>query len=326
MSTHPSPTIHVSAPSRLHFGLLRLPAVSDGPRTRHFGSVGLMIEQPGVHVSVEPALEWSAAGPLAERALAFAQQAVQALADGKPAFAIRVVRAPQEHIGLGVGTQLGLAVSRAVSRALGHDLRAVELAALAGRGERSGIGVHGFEHGGFLIDGGRKTRTGLAPLIARQAFPEDWRVLLVLPRRVQGVHGERERAAFATLARRIDPERATEKLSRLALLRILPALVEHDLPAFGEALYEFNRSAGEVFTPVQGGPYSSAEAAEIVKAIRALGVEGVGQSSWGPALFAVAEADAAKEIKDRIESLGGDHDVIITPGANLGARTDEAVP
>ena len=44
-------------------------------------------------------------------------------------------------------------------------------AALAGRGRRSGIGLHGFAHGGLIVDGGRRSDDALPPLIARLDRP-----------------------------------------------------------------------------------------------------------------------------------------------------------
>src|SRR5204862_353231 len=82
-----------------------------------------------------------------------------------------VAACPPEHTGLGVGTQL----SRAVARAVCPGVPAVELARLAGRGNRSAIGVYGFEAGGFLVDGGKRDDAALAPLMARVDFPGDWR-------------------------------------------------------------------------------------------------------------------------------------------------------
>src|SRR6185437_1004041 len=78
-----------------------------------------------------------------------------------------------------------------------------------------------------------------------------------------------------------DPAR-TDVLCRLVLLGLLPALVERDADAFGEAVYEFNARVGEAFAPVQGGVYASARIAELVAFVRGQGVRGVGQSSWGP--------------------------------------------
>src|SRR5262249_22007345 len=158
---------------------------------------------------------------------------------------------------------------------------------------RSGLGVHGFTHGGFLVDGGKRAADGVAPLVARLAFPEEWRVVVVLPPWGRGRHGADEGAAFRALhARPAGPE-ATDRPCRLALLGMLPALAERDAEAFGEALFEFNALAGQLFAPVQGGTYADARVEELVAYCRRQGVRGVGQSSWGPAVFAVA-ADATR--------------------------------
>ena len=119
--------IRVRAPSRLHFGLLSLPAeeLSTAPQldllpARHFGGVGLMVQEPGVQLTGRSAPAWSAEGPLAERALAFAQRFSRAVSEEG------VVPPPHphhfvlggmaaEHTGLGTGTQLGLAVARALA-------------------------------------------------------------------------------------------------------------------------------------------------------------------------------------------------------------------
>src|SRR5262245_65220993 len=114
-----------------------------------------MVGRTGLAVTVEGALAWSATGPLAPRALEFARQAVESLpARERRPFHISMETAPEEHTGLGVGTQLGLAVAMAVAIECGHsDWPAAELAVRIGRGERSAIGVHGFERGGLIVEG-----------------------------------------------------------------------------------------------------------------------------------------------------------------------------
>src|SRR5262245_40672287 len=141
--------VRLTTGSRLHFGLLAL----RGANSRFFGGAGLMIESPGVSVAVEPAPSWSSSGPAAARALDFARHFVASCAALPPdtAFSIRVEQCAAEHTGLGTGTQLGLAVAAALAEALQLRLTAVELARHIGRGERSAIGIHGFEQGGFLI-------------------------------------------------------------------------------------------------------------------------------------------------------------------------------
>ena len=127
--------IRVRAASRLHFGLFA-PPPDEGPSgswpnalgqevlpARRFGGVGLMVQLPGLEVTAEPAPAWAAEGPLAERALAFAQQFARALPQPRP-HRLVVTRCAPEHAGLGTGTQLGLAVARALAAAHGLDLGA----------------------------------------------------------------------------------------------------------------------------------------------------------------------------------------------------------
>jgi beta-ribofuranosylaminobenzene 5'-phosphate synthase len=289
--------IRIRTPSRLHFGLFSLPAAhasawlnQEGAATlprRQFGGVGLMIDRPGIDLVVEPGKTWSATGPHAERALRFAQTYC-ASAGIQEAFRVRIVSAAPEHAGLGTGTQLGLAVARAIAELTGQPARdAVTLARHVGRGLRSALGVHGFDHGGFLVEGGKTTEAAISPLIAHHDFPGEWGVVLVMHGHLRGIHGGREIDAFADLARREHDDRTTETLTRIVLLGMIPALVERDLTTFGEALYDYNRRVGEMFQAAQGGLYAHPELEELIKMARAAGFSAVGQSSWGPAVFVV---------------------------------------
>jgi beta-RFAP synthase len=291
----------VETGSRLHFGLFNL---GSGPR--RFGGVGLMVEEPAVVVSVQPAREWSASGPLAERALAFAQRL-----SSEP-MALVVEKAGPAHAGLGCGTQLALAVGRAVC----PKLTPLELASRLGRGQRSAVGIHGFAQGGFLVEAG-KQGDEISPLLERVDFPPEWRILLAIPSWAEGLHGHAERRAFEE----ISPSTPSDYLQRLAMQVMLPAVAGRDLDTFGEALFEFNRRVGEAFAAVQGGPYASQRLAELVDFIRGHGVRGVGQSSWGPAIFAVATQDRAESLCASIRRRFNlpEAEAFITSARNRGA-------
>jgi beta-RFAP synthase len=325
--------IRVATPSRLHFGMLSLAPEAQPPSEvgevlwprRRFGGVGLMIEAPGVCVAVEPADTWSAEGPLADRALDFARRfgATQPPEARRP-HRILVERSSPEHMGLGTGTQLGLALARALAiSANSDDTDAIALAARIGRGQRSGLGIHGFAQGGFLLEAGRRERITIAPLVARADFPETWRLVLVLPPWGTGLHGRAELEAFAHL--RAPPATETDALCRLVLLGMLPGLIERDLATFGEALLEFNARVGELFASVQGGTYSSPRTEEVIRFVRRQGVKGVGQSSWGPAVFAVvADADQGEDLARRLRQrfLLGPDEVLCVCAANHGATVE----
>jgi beta-ribofuranosylaminobenzene 5'-phosphate synthase len=267
----------------------------DDPARRAFGGVGLMVEQPCVVVSVRPAETWQFEGPLASRAQGVALKFVAGLpeADRRP-FQVLVERCPAEHSGLGVGTALGLAVAKALAVECGFaDLSAVDLAVRVGRGQRSAVGVHGFDGGGLIVEPGKLPGEAVSPLVARVTLPDEWRVVVFTPVVHGHWHGSREQRAFDS-AKSAPRAGVTDALCRTALQGILPAALGGDLDVFGDAVHEFNRLAGEPFAAAQGGSYASPEVAALINLLRAGGVRGVGQSSWGPSVFAVvgSEADA----------------------------------
>ncbi|TJV27459.1 MAG: GHMP kinase, partial [Mesorhizobium sp.] len=70
--------------------------------------------------------------------------------------------------------------------------------------------------------------------VARLPFPEEWRVILILDHGGHGLHGDDEIAAFRSLPP--FPASGSGEICRRVLMGIMPALVEHDLPAFGAAV------------------------------------------------------------------------------------------
>src|SRR5262249_44754214 len=155
----------------------------------------------------------------------------------------------------------------------------------------------------------------------------DWRIVLVLPPWQRGLHGATEVEAFSELCRRPMPQEQTDVLCRLVLLGLLPALAEAGAGAFGGGLYEVNRPVGEGVAAVQGGVYASPRIAELIAFLRRQGVTGVGQSSWGPAVFAVVPVrDQAADVARRIgEQYGwGAQNVLVTQANSDGARLVQA--
>ena len=307
-------SVRIQTGSRLHFGLI---APGEGS-PRRFGGAGVMVARPGIDLTVEMAPQTDFAGPLAERALDIA---VKITGESAPRCRLRVLAAPPEHVGLGTGTQLGMAVAQALAALHGEAHSTAELARRAGRGRRSSVGVHGFERGGFLVDGGKRDASDrLAPLSLRLDVPAEWRFVLATPRGERGLSGGSEAEAFRALD--AVPEAAAQALSHVLLTAVVPALAEADLQACGEALYEYGVRAGECFRASQGDVFASAAVADIVRFVRSTGAAGAGQSSWGPTVWAVAEDEGrARDLARRLQEHFGRErvDVLVTAPLNRGA-------
>jgi len=287
--------VFVEAPARLHFGVLDL----SGRLGRHFGGLGAAIPCPSLLLEVVPAAKLSAKGPDAERALEFARRFL-AFHRRPEAGGLVIHRAIPSHAGLGSGTQLGLAVARGLAEVHGLPTDPVELARAVARGKRSAIGTWTFALGGFIVEGGRRVgAVGIAPLLARFAVPSTWRCVVAVPPGPRGLSGEAETAAFEQLPTPADRE--VERVSHLVLMQLLPALVEADLASFGEALSAVQRITGAWFSEQQGGIFAPGPTEELVAEMVAWGAAGVGQSSWGPAVYGLVDSgDSARELAQRV--------------------------
>ena len=241
-----------------------------------------------------------------------------------PGAAIEILEAPRSHTGLGTGTQLAMAVAHALAKLYtegGQDLGVNELAALVGRGARSAIGAHGFFHGGLIIEGGKRHHEDLSPMLVQQPFPPAWRLVLICPDRLVGIHGKLEKQAFAKMPP--IPQDVTGQMCRLVLMGILPAIIERDLTGFSRSLYELQQRVGQCFATAQGGTFADPLLERIVTFIRTQGIEGVGQSSWGPTLYAVTDSEAtAQSLADHLRARFdlSEREVIVTAADNQGCE------
>jgi beta-RFAP synthase len=293
-------SVFVEAAARLHFGVLDL----RGSLGRRFGGLGAAVPEPSLLLEVALAPAVSAQGPDATRAEAFARRflAHHGIEGGAR---LVVHRAIPPHSGLGSGTQLALAVGRALAELYGLPADPAELARAVGRGRRSAIGTWTFALGGFIVEGGRRVGSDdIAPLLARFSIPEQWRCVVAVPRGSPGLSGDAEAAAFEHLP--APAEREVERVAHLVLMQLLPALVEGDLGSFGAALTEVQRVTGGWFAPAQGGVFAPGPSATLVRRMAEWGAAGVGQSSWGPAVYGlVADAEAGRELARRVAEIVG---------------------
>lgn len=307
--------VSVTATGRLHLGFMD----PSGRQARRFGSLGISLDRPATRVRVGRGDGLTATGLERERAEPCVERVAEHLGI-QPDFKISIDQAIPSHSGLGSGTQLALAVGHAIAAMSGRAMQSGEIAALLGRGARSGIGIGAFDTGGVLLDGGHDAASAIPPIISRLDFPDAWRILLIYDEDVEGVHGACERGAFATLPD--FPEEDTADLCRRILLRALPALAEANFLDFCAEVGHLQRRMGDYFAPMQGGRYASAAVGNLLQSLEAEGRPGIGQSSWGPTGFVLAPTESeGKVLCHHLErsSLGAGLRFALAAGRNQGA-------
>jgi predicted sugar kinase len=324
--------ILLSTPSRLHAGLIEVAA----DRSHAFGGFGVAIERLGFQLlaSQSSRLQWH--GPaewsdpfrqVVERWTLFRQKEA-------PPIAIEPHQLMQWHQGLGAGTQFACAIATLLEltdtshRDQGRmvdELRSKRreswqvwgdnpetavrhLQQATGRGKRSWIGLIGFLMGGWIVDWGFPVHSldaDLPPLAhgwLQGGFPSEWTWVIAIPTAVPGVFGRQEAEGFQKAAQR--PGEWKTELLRLLEESMIPALQNDDFARFSDSLRRYGLLAGEWFAPVQGGLIRQGSVNEVSEYLQACGLQGVGQSSWGPTLFGIAPT---AEEAARIVSQGSSH-------------------
>ena len=318
--------VTVRTPARLHLGLLDL----NGGLGRLYGSIGVAIERPEIVLEAELIQEPVGARGLVveglevERVTALAQRFLEHY-PLRSRVRLRLRSSISAHIGLGSGTQLALAVGAALAQLGGLALTVPDLSLVMGRGNHSGIGIATFQQGGFVVDGGHvigADHQSVPPVLFHYPFPKGWIFVVAVPDTEPGFHGEGEQRAFQFLPPA--PSALVEKICRLLVIKMLPALLEQDIVPFGQALTEIQQLVGDCFSAAQGGRYANTVSARLIGHLLDRGAQGGGQSSWGPTVYALVEGESRavslqNEAKEFLAANGQGH-VFCVHADNLGAQ------
>ena len=294
--------IRVESPARLHLGIIDM----RGSSGRKYGSFGLALDYPLTVVEVAQSGDLVVSGNEKDRAVKFAEMFFKAVKVEGGA-EIKVLSTPPPHSGFGSGTQLALAIGTALSRLYDIDLDLLEIARIMGRGKVSGVGVYAFRYGGFILDGGHKNHD-IPPLIFRHEIPEDWYVVVGVPE-IERVWGDEEKKLMNLVSEKgLD---TSERISKIVLMNLLPAIVERDFEEFISALERIDFEVGKSFSVAQSGVVRHELIQEGIELLRDLGAGGCGQSSWGPAFYGFVKGKSkAKKISNALgefisEKAGG---------------------
>lgn len=307
--------VRVETPARLHVGFLNL----SEERKRLYGGIGVGVDAPRAVVEAERAGEVHASDDSE-----LVRRAVDTL--GVEGARVSFERRIPRHVGLGSGTQHALAVLHAVGAVYGVEPTHEDVREL-GRGVRSGVGVGVFEHGGFVVDSGHPAsephgeRT-VPEIASHHPLPSDWRFVVVTPRsgKYKGSHGDEEKQLMNEVVENADAS-VTDEVARTVFSSVLPGVAEDDLSTFGEGVRRVESLNGRWYSDAQTQESEYAEISKrLVKDLRGHdAVEGVGQSSWGPTVYGVTNAEDAETVASSVEEVTSSSVRVVAPD-NQGAR------
>ena len=330
--------IRITTPCRIHLSLID----ENGYTGRVDGGIGLMLDRPNiVFEASNHAKEFKieAHKYYRESSEVINEQAskiFKAFEISNKNFHFYLRRYYPSHVGLGSKTQLSLAIAKAITKLKNiNNISILELTKLVERGGTSGIGWRGFEHGGFILDGGHEFGKGKeketflpssasktadpALTILRYPIPENWRFVLVIPNVKKGAYGDEEVSIFQTHAP--IPKGEVNEVSHQILMKVIPGLLRNDLECFGQGLRRI-QSIG--FKKVEIDLQHEI-VKDILRFFEEYKLKAYSMSSFGPSVLGVTESDEEahkllKLIQMRLKRTGG-HIYICKPN-NCGAKIE----
>jgi beta-ribofuranosylaminobenzene 5'-phosphate synthase len=282
--------VRVSAPARLHLGDI------DPFGIGRFGYAPILaLNEPRIIIEASKNDSIEVSGIETEDSRVYVERIISEF--NLPGAKIDILSIIPRHCGFGSTTQLALSIGTAVTKAYGIETDVVNLATALKRTSTGGL--HTFQHGGFVVAGGLKIERGelifnrekvlFPPLIFRYDFPEEWRFLIIKPFKVpKSPDGNVEEEAFKKLHIEQPPLALTHQAYFTLMAQLIPSVIEQNAESFGEALTNIQLLVGRMYQPVQGDVFNPASA-WIISILRRNRALGVGQSSWGPIVYAFVE-------------------------------------
>ena len=274
----------INSPARIHIGFLDLEKESN----RKYGSLGLTISNFSYQIKIENSNKVEIS--CKDKSIKSKVEKIIKILKSEYHFSnfkISISNLIPAHNGLGSGTQLALSVGYLVAKFNGLKFSINQISCLLNRGQRSGIGIQSFKKGGFNIDVGKLEGSIDPPLnILNINWPKKWKILLILDRNLEGIHGKKEVKEFKEL-KKIEAHQTNLNCKSL-LMNIIPGLMEKNFDEFSFGVRKIQDMMSEAFYG-EKTKFASSLIEEIFFNIRKQGIKCFGQSSWGPTGFIIFE-------------------------------------
>jgi len=288
----------IEAFPRLHLSLI---AMTDDV-SRVAGGLGFAIQEPSARISCETSSQFEV---IDHRDFPLNQDDQYRLLNVLKAYAktrsspirakVQISGKMPSHMGCGSGTAIRLSALEAFAFILGDQLSREDLRVLSKRGGTSGVGIHTYFDGGFILDAGRKNTDEIlepsssmevaagTPLPVVTCPMPEWEIGICIPKSFERISGEKEREFFKSVCPL--PKNNVYEILYESVFGITPAILEHDIQSFSTAL---SRLQNTEWKQSEHAIYG-AQLNELIHDIYDSGAQSIGMSSLGPCLFFVGD-------------------------------------
>ena len=311
----------VSAPAHLHTGNFDM----TGDLGRLYGTVGFAIDRQ-LEIEVTKANKVKAEDKWAQL---FTKRFIEKYNISEAE--VKINKAIPKFVGVGYHTTLALSIGTALSKLYNLNLSTEEIALAMKRGAITSLGVHAFKVGGFIVEGGFKVdqrEKMIPPLIFHQSMPKNWFFVVAIANEpIEKITKMRENEDAILRNLKLMPKETSDMLSRLVLVKIIPAIIEEDLKSFGEGLTAFNSELGKFWNEYQcGRTYCHPVVEEAIKLMLRKSTCAC-QTSWGPTIYGIVDGQEkaqvlTNELNEFMKKNGGG-EVFFTKADNKGAVITE---
>ncbi len=318
--------IRCKTPSRIAINLYDM----EGGLGRVDGGMGFFLKYPSLVFRARQSGEITIKGEISQEIKLSILEAVDRLKEsyGLGGIELNIKKNIPEHRGFGSKTSTLLSIGHVYTSLYGEKTDFRELGQLLGRGATSGLGINLIDKGGFILEGGHSTKTKKgfspssatknphpAPMLARYDMP-DWDILIAVPY-LDRAFGKIE-IEFFNKTCPIKAE-SVERVARITLSQVLPAVAENDLRAFCKGINSIQK---EEWKRCEIERYGS-KIKDFMSYLRNKGALGVGMSSMGPCVYAFGnDISSIFDAVKKYEELDMES-VFLTKPDNVGILTGE---
>jgi len=225
----------------------------------------------------------------------------------------------KEHTGLGTETQMIFALATAILKLNNIEFTVDDIAARLHLAGVSGIGYGAYKYGNFIIDGGYVLGENKKDFVAHSTIPpkilcnynipDNWKVLLVIPKKIFSISDEEENNFFKMYTP--VPTEEVKEICYYTFMGVLPAILEENFDNFINSL-KIITMLGTKKAELKINEESTKVILEKMNNMFGFGA----LSSLGPACYTFIDSNRSDINIEKIKNEFSDCDVFITTVRN----------